>query len=258
MQQPNSHEQLDKGGNKGKNNQARYYFSQNAFNRFAAWLMLNWKHRDCVHFVLTIPWHEYYTLQKKPAGKQRERFWQGRVKTFLEIIRRKGWIQKNSYCWFKERNQQGVLHWHFIVHGSCPPREELTWDRKLGEYRQLDFRDLNAVWSNLIRKHRVSPHYKNAVTSNPEQKYLYGTSMDAVKYFAKYFQKGKKEKFYTKAYQLPELPGSIQGGSFSVTAQEFKKLATNVHLYSTDYSNTFVLDLNQYAKLLNERAFLWS
>jgi hypothetical protein len=258
---------LQGGGNHDEKNRKRYYFNKEAYNRLVYWLLVGNRFQRCVHFVLTIPSDEFWKYQYISNEQEREKYWQKRVKLFLEKLRRLNYL--GEYSWFKERNKQGVLHWHVIHDGRVPP----SWTSKpkkdknggivkdtLGRQINVakDFSDLNALWSGHLRKHRSSPHYKNALTSDNKSVCLKGSPHDAATYFAKYFHKGKQDAFYSKAYRIGTLPEELAKTSLNISYHEFIKVAGSKVLHDMDYSRTFAVDLNQLSEIINNRLELWN
>jgi hypothetical protein len=232
---------LEEGGDKGGNSGRRYYFNSKAYNSLITWLLYQYKWQECRHIVFTIPDHEYWNhpysgdlQESEEAQHEREKYWQDKFKKLLERLR---WYNLlGEYGWFKELTKKkqtgqydaGVIHWHFVHHGY------------------LNFKRLNAIWSDIIRPHKASPHYKNVVRHRPKAAKLFSSNI--ARYFGAYFHKG--DKFFTKAYRLPQLPGHLQGGKVEVERYQFDQLASQT-LYELEFATVWKTDQEAYKLLVN-------
>lgn len=167
-----------------------YKVSQRAVNKLNCWLLFNNRYKKCVHFVITVP-REVYNSNNLVVGDD-EVFIQSKFRYLLDTLRRQRIIK--DYCWFKERQKNGSLHYHFIHAG------------------RVDFKYCNRLW---VRSLGV-PHVKNAVTHKRGHAKLRDTEI--CKYFVSYFNKG--DTFKRKAYFIGSLPSFCEKGSVEITTEQ--------------------------------------
>jgi hypothetical protein len=236
-----TNENLEKGGDKGNNSGRRYRFNNKAFNSLVTWLLLGYKWTECRHIVFTIPDFEYWNYpcygdlnETEEKQKEREHYWQDKFKKLLERCRYYNYL--GEYAWFKElttkkqtgQYDKGVMHWHFLNHGYLP------------------FKKINALWSDVVRPNGDVPYYKGIVKHKPNAAKLY--SENIARYFGSYFH--KNDKFYTKAYRLPQLPKSLEGGSIEVDQEKFNEIASKA-LYRNEYATVWETKMEAYKNLVN-------
>jgi hypothetical protein len=230
---PNS-ENLQGGGDKGGNSSKRYSFKRSAFDSLVAWLVYGYKWPECRHVVFTIQEDEYYSQIAGLDERQGERYWQKQFKNCLELLRYYN-IIKGEYSWVKERQKNGCLHWHFIHHGY------------------MDFKAANRVWSNCIRKTTASCKYSNCVRHKRGFAKLNNQSPEEVaKYFGRYFEEGKGEYYYTKAYRIAPLPDHIANGKITVGQNEFDSVKGS-QVSEMEYATIYRTNVNEYARIINQR-----
>jgi hypothetical protein len=229
-----STDNLQTGGDKGNNSSKRYSFKKSAFDSLVAWLVHGYKWPECRHIVFTIQENEYYSQIAGLDERQGEKYWQKQFKNCLELLRYYN-IIKGEYSWVKERQKNGCLHWHFIHHGY------------------MDFKAANTVWSNCIRKTNGPPKYSNCVRHKKGFAKLKDQSPEKVaKYFGRYFQDGKGEYYYTKAYRIQPLPDKVANGKVRVTQEEFNSVRGS-QVAKMDYATIYKTDLNEYTRIINQR-----
>jgi hypothetical protein len=225
---------LSGGGDKGNNSDKRYSFKKSAFDSLVAWLIHGYKWPECRHIVFTIPEDEYYSQIAGLDEREAERYWQKQFKNCLELLRYHQIIQ-GGYSWVKERQKNGSLHWHFIHHGY------------------MAFKAANKVWSDCIRKTNGPPAYSNCVRHRKGFAKLKDQSPDEVAaYFGRYFQDGKGEYYYTKAYRIEPLPDQIANGKFKLSQFEFDQVKGS-EVARMEYATIYKTDLNEYARIINQR-----
>jgi hypothetical protein len=225
---------LSGGGDKGNNSDKRYSFKRSAFDSLVGWLVHNYKWPECRHIVFTIPEDEYYSQIAGLDEREAEKYWQKQFKNCLELLRYHEIIQ-GGYSWVKERQKNGSLHWHFIHHGYMP------------------FKEANKVWSDCIRKTNGPPAYSNCVRHRKGFAKLKDQSPDEVAaYFGRYFQDGKGEYFYTKAYRIEPLPAPITNGKVKLSQLEFDEMKGS-EVSRMDHATIYKTDMNEYARIINQR-----
>jgi hypothetical protein len=225
---------LQTGGDKGNNSSKRYSFKKSAFDSLVAWLVHGYKWPECRHIVFTIQENEYYSQIVGLDERQGEKYWQKQFKNCLELLRYYN-IIKGEYSWVKERQKNGCLHWHFIHHGY------------------MDFKAANRVWSECIRKTNGPPKYSNCVRHKKGFAKLKDQSPEKVaKYFGRYFQDGKGDYYYTKAYRIAPLPDRVANGKVKVSQEEFNSVRGS-QVVKMDYATIYKTDLNEYTRIINQR-----
>jgi hypothetical protein len=225
---------LQTGGDKGNNSSKRYSFKKSAFDSLVAWLVYGYKWPECRHVVFTIQEDEYYSQIAGLDEREAEKYWQKRFKTCLDLLRYYQIIQ-GGYSWVKERQKNGSLHWHFIHHGY------------------MDFKAANKVWSNCIRKTNGAPAYENALRHKEGfAKLANQNPQNVASYFGKYFQDGKGEYYYTKAYRIEPLPDKVANGKVKVSQEEFNSVRGS-QVVKMDYATIYKTDLNEYTRIINQR-----
>lgn len=165
-----------------------YRVTLRARNKFICWLLLREQLDKCVHFVFTIPSTDFYGSfigdvdafdQSEEFFRQREGWYAGRFKYCLEVLRKGKHL--GEYCWFKERTEAGVLHYHFIHDGF------------------IDFKLVNDVW---VKAAKFRHYHPNSVRTKKGHHKL--GSVDVARYFGSYFK--SDQKFYSKTYHIGRLP----------------------------------------------------